>query len=919
MLLAATLYFKNEKKISTQLVTNNLLKQSEYIARLFDNQLHNHQQNTQVLGSLFEELLSSEHNLSIEQSWQIVLPLISNNVVISFMTNGLDVRHSAPVNWQISNDIRRKQKEFIDQISADEPSLEQGTWSSLFFEPLVKQWLSFYMSPIAVDGKSVGIFASAINVDNVINELRNKLKESQNGSEIFIYDASGNLVFHPDYGSRLIRQNDNLHLLQRTNSIVRSSIVDFINLDKQSGEIYQFTDWGNKVFAVVQEIPLNDWTVVSYVPEKVMLQHANQQLMKMLSIIAILLTILFFMTIWLTRRYVSIRLRQTANLITRASNGHLDLRQHINGEDEIAQVNDKLNHLFDRFSSRLEGKRIAIEQLKLEVEENRALAQAVSYSDNAVLILELDFTIGFVDSKSLKLLNCDRDIVLGSRFFSHIHNLMAFIPEQIVNDIRRKQSWHGELVLKEFGSENQVWVNTTITPMRDDNGHVTKYVVSLQDISFIKDSQSKIEKLAYTDELTNLANRSFFVAQLEKFVEMNKRGHFNFALLHFDIDDFKRVNDKYGYEGGDSILTQLGQRLTERLRREDVVARMGGDEFALIIGMGDSEQSILNTATTILNLVAEPFKIKDQSVQINTSIGITLSNDDVKDAEILLQHADLAMFEAKNNGKNTFNFFTQELNDTVKERLDIELALTKALSQDKLELYYQPKVDFHKQQLVGYEALLRWMDDDLGFVSPAKFIPIAEQSHLILEISDWVMENAIKFVSSLDNKVPVSINISARQFESGTCSETIELLIKKYNVDPNLVELEITESYLMADVEDAILQLHEMKQIGVQISIDDFGTGYSSLSYLKRFPVNTLKIDRSFIQDIPHDVNDVEITGAIIAMAKKLGLEVIAEGAETKEQIDFLQLNECYLVQGYFYSKPLPEHAARQWQFTNSK
>jgi len=236
-----------------------------------------------------------------------------------------------------------------------------------------------------------------------------------------------------------------------------------------------------------------------------------------------------------------------------------------------------------------------------------------------------------------------------------------------------------------------------------------------------------------------------------------------------------------------------------------------------------------------------------------------------------------------------------------------------------LELYYQPKVDFHKKQLVGYEALLRWMDDDLGFVSPAKFIPIAEQSHLILEISDWVMENAIKFVSSLDNKVPVSINISARQFESGTCSETIELLIKKYNVDPNLVELEITESYLMADVEDAILQLHEMKQIGVQISIDDFGTGYSSLSYLKRFPVNTLKIDRSFIQDIPHDVNDVEITGAIIAMAKKLGLEVIAEGAETQEQIDFLQLNECYLVQGYFYSKPLPEHAARQWQFTNSK
>jgi EAL domain-containing protein (putative c-di-GMP-specific phosphodiesterase class I) len=314
---------------------------------------------------------------------------------------------------------------------------------------------------------------------------------------------------------------------------------------------------------------------------------------------------------------------------------------------------------------------------------------------------------------------------------------------------------------------------------------------------------------------------------------------------------------------------------------------------------------------SILKTIATPFNILGHEIKVSTSIGITMSNND--DPNLLLQHADLAMYEAKAKGKNTFHFYTKELNDTVQERMSVEQRLGEALKNDVLELYYQPKVDIASKQLIGYEALLRWNDPELGFVSPGKFIPIAEQSNLILEIGDWVLDHALQFIGELSNQVPVSINLSGKQFEKGNFAHQLAMSLTKYNVEPGLVEIEITESHVMADVEDAIRQLQDMKNLGVQISIDDFGTGYSSLAYLKRLPVDTLKIDRSFIQDIPGDINDVEITGAIIAMAQQLGLHVIAEGAETQEQIDFLLEKGCIKVQGFFFSKPLPGDEAKQW------
>ena len=874
------------------------------VSDYLDSKLSSHQQHSLMLASLYQSLLSAQ----TEDPWPNVSENFAHTILAGFVTFD-DKTHVSPANWVLPDELSYQ----ANDILAKHSGVTSVAWGDIYFDESYVDWLMPLFTTVASNDTAPFIWTTVVKVDDLINDA--KLQFLNNGLELFIFDESGVLISHPDYGARLIRDASSLNGQSGSERVIRKSLLDFIEQPSQIGVVQEFEDWGDTVFAVTQTLNSNNWTVAIYSKNSFIYKDSMQDLEHVIGIMAVATAFMFFISIWLSRRLVAVKLKRISKHITDAGNGRDIDTQKFAGSDEFDNIHRQLAQMYQNFNSRLKAKDGESEKLKLELDENKALAQAVSYSDNAVLILDLNFTISFVDTQVLTLLSCERDELLKTRFFGHIHHHMAFVADQIINDIRRKESWHGELVLCEFHNEREIWVNATITPLRNDAGHVTKYVVSLQDISFIKDSQHRIEKLAYTDELTSLANRSFFVAQLEKFIEMKKRGHFEFSVLHFDIDDFKRVNDKLGYDGGDLLLMEMAARLQQELRGEDVLARLGGDEFAFIVVAADSEQSALSKVKSILNTVSTPFNILGQEVNISTSIGISMSTSD--DPNLLLQHADLAMYEAKSKGKNTFHFFTKELNDVVQERMSMEHKLNHAIENDALALYYQPKVDINSKALIGYEALLRWEDPELGFVSPAKFIPIAEQSNLILKIGEWVMEKSIAFTCTLEKPVPVSINLSGKQFDQGNCAQRLAELIEQYQVAPELVEIEITESYLMTDVEDAIRQLEEMKQLGVNISIDDFGTGYSSLSYLKRLPVDTLKIDRSFIQDIPGDINDVEITGAIIAMAQKLGLHVIAEGAETQEQIEFLKDNGCLFVQGFFYSKPLPAEQAKAWCYND--
>lgn len=908
---AVSLYFYSEN-VRQQLLEKgqqNLRAVALHNAAQLNTVFMRQQQNLRDNAAVFSQQIKTH---DIEDAWQFVTPGLDDERAVSFYYDRNEHVLGTPEVWQNNTRITLDlDNNMIFSLVSEFPKEQtDGRWSRVYFDDVLLKWLVSYALPIFSGDEFTGVFGGGIEVDPVIDEISQQYQGT--GVHFFIYDTDGNIVFHPDYGESLIRQPESLST-GNNSYLLRQSLVDFIHVDSPFGEVSQFKDYNKLVYAVSQPIPSNHWILVSYQNKTDMIKGWSNSLIDGILFLLIWLVLTWVMLMGFGKYVFINRIRHSQRALKNAMDDHYDVSFPRNGNDEISELNEQIGKLFQRFKSRIKEKDSTIFELKDHVASHKALAQAVSYSDNAVFVLELDYTVSYVDSKALRLLGGEREQLMGQRFFSFIHEHMAFVSEQIVNEIRRKKSWHGELILKNVKSGEQVWVNSTISPMRDDNSTVTKYVLSMQDISFIKDTQSKIEKLSYTDELTSLANRTFFIAQLEKLVEMSKRGRYEFALLYFDIDDFKRVNDVYGHDGGDQLLLEVAARLSDNMRTEDVLARMGGDEFALIVGGVVNEQDVIKVAEQILHIINESFSIRGQEVQTSTSIGITMSIRDEKEPEMLLQHADLAMYEAKGLGKNTYHFYTKELNQVAQERRVIETALQAALREQRLELYYQPKVDTNGNQLVGFEALLRWNDPDLGFVSPAKFIPIAEQSNLILKLGVWVMYEACRFAASLEHQVPVSINLSARQFEAGNFVDDLRETLERTGASPSMIEMEITESHLMTDVEAAIKQLHGIKELGVAISIDDFGTGYSSLSYLKRFPVDTLKIDRSFIKDIPGDINDVEITGAIIAMAQKLGLEVIAEGVETIEQLHFLDLNGCHLIQGYYFSKPLPASEAIVW------
>ncbi len=861
-------------------------------------------------------LLQSKKNVTSDEIKNtITTPPFQEGIVFFVSTNGKLV--SSDQEWSSEQEglltFSENQYSNFSKVLNREGS-SQGGWSSIYLDESLKQYVITYTAPLYNQAEFIGTLGLLITIDPIINEATSAI----NGVDVFIHNSVGDLIYHPDYGFKFIRESDNYGKGFSTQGYLTAGLASYIKQNLQGLNPQYFTERQNRFLVNSATLQSIDWTFVSYQNENDVLKELKQKvlhyfLVSVALIIFSLLVVALSVKTFLTKEIAQITAMIKSNNLLSA----LKKRRKI--DDEFSLLVDASASQFEKLQSEIVQSTKKAQELEDKFLESRGLAQAISYSDSAVMTMDLDFNIIFVDVKTLHLLGIERDAMVGHYYFDFVHPHMAFMREQIRNEIRRKQSWRGELALLGANTDAEVWSNCTISPMRDDDSKVFRYVISLQDISSIKDTQSKIERLAYSDDLTGLSNRTFFVAQLEKLVEISKRGRYDFALVYFDIDDFKKVNDLFGHEVGDLLLKEFSLRLQQEIRNEDTLARMSGDEFAMLLGGIKSEQDVIVKVNSIINAASQPFMIKEHVITSGVSIGLTMSQTDTQDPELLLQHADLAMHEAKSLGKNTYHFYSKALNDTTRLRIQMENALSKAIENDELELYFQPKVNCQTSQLVGFEALLRWHNQELGYVSPEHFIPLAEQSNLILNIGHWVIQQAVAFVSQLHNKVAVSINLSAKQFESGNVINEIKEALDRYSISPNLIEVEITESSLMRDVEDAIRQLYSIKALGVGISIDDFGTGYSSLSYIKRFPVETLKIDRSFIKDIPDDENDMEITAAIIAMAQKLGLKVIAEGAETKEQVKYLADNGCDLIQGYFYSKPLSAAKALIWQPTQHK
>lgn len=457
-----------------------------------------------------------------------------------------------------------------------------------------------------------------------------------------------------------------------------------------------------------------------------------------------------------------------------------------------------------------------------------------------------------------------------------------------------------------------IWISENARAVHNSEGTLLFFEGTVEAITERKLHEAEIQFQATHDALTGLPNRTLLYDRMQQAVLHSERYGNLAAVAFLDLDQFKFINDSLGHQVGDELLKITAQRLITCLRESDTVARQGGDEFVLLLTSQPNEESVTQTLQRVLHEVAQPWMANGLEFQITCSIGVTLCPNDGRDAETLLKNADSAMYKAKELGRNNFQYFAAEMNSTVTDRLELLNRLRQAVTNDEFILHYQPKANLATEEIIGVEALIRWNSAQTGMVSPGAFIPLAEETGLIIPIGEWVLRTACRQNRAWQDagyaRIPVSVNLSPRQLARGDIVELVERILAETGLAAQYLELEITESVMATDVEKSFAMLTQLRAIGVKISLDDFGTGYSSLSYLKRFPVDTLKIDQSFVRDIATDQDSAAIVKAIISLGHNLNLTVLAEGIETVDQFQFLLKNGCDEGQGYLMSRPVPNH-----------
>ena len=546
---------------------------------------------------------------------------------------------------------------------------------------------------------------------------------------------------------------------------------------------------------------------------------------------------------------------------------------------------------------------------KLSSDSLLKLSLAVEQSPNSIVITDIDGNIEYVNAMFTKVTGYTKNEALGQNpSILKSNETPQSVYDDMWDHLTRGDIWHGELTNRR--KDNSTYVESaTISPVKQEDGAITNYVAIKEDISDRKRAEAHIENLANFDQLTGLPNRVMLNDRVKYLLNIAKRNNEHLTVMFLDLDHFKNINDTLGHTIGDLVLIEVAKRIKVAIRDEDTVARLGGDEFIMLFPNTDSN-SAMRIATKLITVISKSSMIEHNELSVTPSIGIAIYPHDGEDFETLQKNADTAMYRVKDNSRNGFHFFTQEMQLNLARNLQLENALRHALKRNELEIYYQPQISILNGQIIGAEALLRWNHPKLGMISPVEFIPIAESSGQIIEIGEWILRTAIAQTKEwMDDGLPpmiIAVNLSAIQFREKNMLQLVSDILEEVQLPNEYLELELTEAVTMHDPETVISVMDKFHEQGIRMSIDDFGTGYSSLSYLKKFKVYKLKIDKSFIDDITDDADDRAIVSAIIDMAHSLGLQTIAEGVETAEQLAFLRLQGCNEVQGYYFSKPLP-------------
>jgi len=567
-----------------------------------------------------------------------------------------------------------------------------------------------------------------------------------------------------------------------------------------------------------------------------------------------------------------------------------------------------------------------ITQLALK-KEKEFVSSVINAIDDSIMVIGLDYSVKLMnqkakDSLSAKELQNQKNLKCYDVFHNAVSECglqehqcpMAKVIEtkEIAKVIQLHKNKDGE----------ERYIEISATPLFNEQGKIDSIIEIGHDItehiSLVRELEKNTALLdfkAHHDELTELPNRTLYRDRLEMAIKKAKRSGEKFALLFLDLDHFKEVNDSLGHAAGDSVLIEATRRLKQLIRAEDTLARLGGDEFSILLEHIKEPQSITRLAQKILDVFQEPFNVEGNSVYIGCSIGISLYPDDSQKAEDLLKFADNAMYKAKEKGRNSFEYYTRSMTEQANRRLELEREIRAALQKDEFSVLYQPQVNAHTKKIEGVEALIRWEHPTKGLIPPSEFIQFAQQSKLIIDIDNWVMQRAFADVSEWYKEGifdgTLSLNLATKQLENNTFMSFLQKQLQRFDFDPQNLVLEILEHDTMKNPQKSIERLNKLKSLHLSLALDDFGTGYSSLTYLYKFPIDELKLDRAFV--VAAQQGNPEIALAVIALAKALGLELVAEGVETQEDLDFMLEHGCYLIQGYYYSKPLENEAMKEF------
>ncbi len=608
-----------------------------------------------------------------------------------------------------------------------------------------------------------------------------------------------------------------------------------------------------------------------------------------------------------------------------------DVHKNVNGETDYYENIHRLRHkdghwvwILDRGKVQFDENGTAVRMLgtHTDITEEKKMqlqyahqAQIIEQVHDSVISTDLEGVIISWNRGSKTLLGYSSQEMLGQ----HVHSI--YLPEDHDElnkniDTLKTRGKHRAIVRLLKKSGDLIYAELSLSLFKDEKGEAIGLVGYAQDITERKTAEDELhlqrlnlQHQAYHDTLTGLPNRSLFHDRLEQAVEKAKRNDTLFALFFIDLDRFKQINDSLGHAIGDELLKVVTERLKATIRKEDTLARLGGDEFTIVMEELSHPQDASILAQKILEVLQQPITINDHALYVSSSIGISLYPQDDTDAGNLLKYADAAMYRAKEEGRNNFQFYSAEMTELALERLLMTTSLRQALKNEEFVIHYQPQINAENNSLIGMEALVRWQHPTKGLLSPIRFLPLAEETGMIIELDHWVMRTAIQQVGAWYdegfNPGVLSVNLSMKQLEHRDFIPLVQKTIETYDFRPEWLKLEVTEGQVMQRPEEAIAKLSQINALGIGISVDDFGTGYSSLSALKRLPINTLKIDRSFLMDVPEDTEDAAIVKAIIALGKSLDLNLIAEGVETATQKEFLLANGCKNIQGYYYSRPI--------------